>query len=306
MGRQLTDMQRPISRRQALINIAGTVAAGVGVATGAAYVAFAPRQQLPASASQRAPFSPGDSVGLFRPSDSTFYLVSSFMRQRADVHVTIPGLTGLPVAGDWAGNGIDAVGIFTPESGMFHLLAVNKTGAAVAHTVALGRSGDIPVAGDWKGAGHDGIGVYRPSEGSFYLKSSLDNAPPDIVISMGAAGDMPVAGDWNGDGIDGVGVYRPSQDTFFLSDSACSSCAATTDYSVSLGVGAGLPLAGNWLAQGRFGVGIFLPSASMMFLRNDPTQSGPPDYHMAVGLPGDLPVAGHWVRFAPPQPTPTS
>ena len=52
------------------------------------------------------------------------------------------------MVGDWDGDGIDSVGVFS--NGTFQLRNTNTAGAADL-TFSVGAAGDKPVAGDWDG-----------------------------------------------------------------------------------------------------------------------------------------------------------
>jgi hypothetical protein len=56
------------------------------------------------------------------------------------------GSAGLPVSGDWNGDGLDTMGFF--DRGFFLLRNRNTTGP-FEEAFNFGRSGDRPVAGDW-------------------------------------------------------------------------------------------------------------------------------------------------------------
>ena len=89
-------------------------------------------------------------IGIYRPSISTFFLRNSNASGIADIVVTY-GLPGdSPVVGDWDGNGTTTVGIYRSSLSLFSLRNANSAGDADA-TVAFGLMGDIPVVGNWYG-----------------------------------------------------------------------------------------------------------------------------------------------------------
>ena len=133
--------------------------------------------------------------------------------KRADVidHVFRYGESrDVPVAGDWNGDGIRAIGIF--RDGRWQLDA-DGDGRWTRHdaVVTFGQAGDLPVVGDFSGDGIEQIGVYR--NGTWYLDTNhnYELDAHDKVFEMGGAADMPVAGDWDGDGVDEPGLYRPGR-----------------------------------------------------------------------------------------------
>jgi hypothetical protein len=110
--------------------------------------------------------------------------------------------TGLPVTGDWDGDGITEIGLYTPgtenSAGRWQL----RTGTA-ALDFAFGDDAPYPVTGDWNGDGRTDIGVFTPAAGAFaregrwMLRSSTSAGRADLDFRFGE-GTYPVAGDWNG------------------------------------------------------------------------------------------------------------
>jgi photosystem II stability/assembly factor-like uncharacterized protein len=113
----------------------------------------------------------GDRIGVFRPSNGTWYLDFNGNGQwdMAFDRTSKFGMEGdLPVTGDWNGDGKTKIGVFRPNNGKWYL--------------------DLNGNGKWDGCG-DGL--------------------PDGCYTFGAKSDLPIVGDWNGDGIAEIGVFRP-------------------------------------------------------------------------------------------------
>jgi hypothetical protein len=88
-----------------------------------------------------------DTVGLYRPSGSTYFLANSFAAG-ADLVFGF-GIAGdLPLAGDWNGDGSDDVAIFRPSDHTMHLTTDHGL-TAVAFTFAA--RADFPLGGNWDG-----------------------------------------------------------------------------------------------------------------------------------------------------------
>ncbi|HEY1068282.1 MAG TPA: fibrinogen-binding protein, partial [Pirellulales bacterium] len=70
-------------------------------------------------------------------------------------------MPGLPVAGDFNGDGVDEVGVF--HNGKWHV-DTNNDGKLdhLDEVFEHGAVGDQPVVGDWDADGKDDPGVYRP------------------------------------------------------------------------------------------------------------------------------------------------
>src|SRR5262249_3395741 len=68
-----------------------------------------------------------DSIGLYRPSNGTFYLRNSFTSGVADRTITFPSVITsanrghmMPFAGDFDGDGYDTIGVMDPTTGYFY------------------------------------------------------------------------------------------------------------------------------------------------------------------------------------------
>jgi hypothetical protein len=108
--------------------------------------------------------------------------------------------TGLPVTGDWDGDGVTDVGLFIPggENRVGRWQLRTRT-AALDFT--FGGDATYPVTGDWNGDGRTDIGVYTPPallrEGRWELRSSTSAGVADLDFRFGT-GTYPVAGDFDG------------------------------------------------------------------------------------------------------------
>ena len=172
-----------------------------------------------------------DEVGVYRPSNSTFYL------RHDDGYVTsIPfGAAGdVPVTGNFFGGRGDQIGIYRPSTATFHLRFPN--GGVV--TYRFGNPGDSPLVGNWDGDvnGLDEFGVYRPSTRQAFLKRDFrDDAPVDVITLPTVSGDIPFV--MRRYGSDEVGFYRPSTRSFHQPGNAGV---------VTFGNTGDRPLTGDW------------------------------------------------------------
>jgi hypothetical protein len=198
------------------------------------------------------------SVGVFRPSDGTFYLdyngSGTWNGCGTDKCLQI-GLVGdVALVGDWNGSGTSKVGVFRPSDGTFYL-DYNGNGAwdgcGVDRCLQIGTNGDIPLVGDWNGSGTSKVGAFRPSDGTFYLdyngNGAWDGCGADRCLQIGVNGDVPLVGDWNGSGTSKVGAFRPSDGTFYLDyDGSGTWNGCGTDRCLQIGMSGDTPLVGKW------------------------------------------------------------
>ncbi|TWT77035.1 Serine-aspartate repeat-containing protein D precursor [Posidoniimonas polymericola] len=141
---------------------------------------------------------------------------------RADLidHVFHYGTPGdQPVAGDWNGDGIRAIGVY--RDGVW-ILDMDGDGRFTDRdqTFVFGTMGDLPVVGDWDGDGVDDLGVYRAGRWLVDSNSNRELDAKDTAFELGAPGDTPIAGDWDGDGADEPAVYGPKEPTVRVSQKA--------------------------------------------------------------------------------------
>jgi hypothetical protein len=148
-----------------------------------------------------------DTVGLYNPATSTFYLKDSNTTGMADVAFTYgPSNSGwIPVVGNWTGaaNGEDTIGLYSPATSEFYLRNSNTSGFADT-TFAYGPAagGCEPLAGDWTGAGADAVALYNPTTSTFFLKNSNSTGFADTTFNYGSGSQspawIPLAGVWPG------------------------------------------------------------------------------------------------------------
>ena len=134
-------------------------------------------------------------------------------KPRADVidHVFLYGAPGdVPVAGDWNGDGIRAIGVFRDGEWTLDLDGDGRLTETDGH-YTFGQAGDLPVVGDFNGDGVDEIGVYRHGQWIIDTNGNRQIDAHDTVFTLGGADDTPVVGDWDGDGTADPGTYHPGQ-----------------------------------------------------------------------------------------------
>jgi serine-aspartate repeat-containing protein C/D/E len=236
---------------------------------------------------------------------------------------------GIPVSGDWNGDGVDQIGIF---KGGYWLLDVNGDGKWDADDLMLrlGEEGDRPVTGDWDGDAKDDIGIYGPmwegdpeaieqdpgipdpdnragtrpknvppriveaTDGSRVMRlSSFGNSRADVidhVFGYGEEDDVPVTGDWNGDGIRTIGVFRGGA---WHVDMNADGVLDSADLRISFGQAGDIPLVGDFNGDGIEEIAVFR-NGSWIIDTNGNHEIDAADIVFELGERGDLPVVGDW------------
>ena len=77
---------------------------------------------------------------------------------------------GMPVVGDWDGDGRDGIGVL--KNGRWQLRQTADAGAADAGVFRFGPIGAMAVAGDWNGDGVDGVGTFNPVTAHWRLRQT--------------------------------------------------------------------------------------------------------------------------------------
>jgi hypothetical protein len=147
-------------------------------------------------------------VGVFRPSDGTFYLDADGNGQwdgcESDRCLQI-GMNGdTPLVGDWDGSGSAKVGVFRPSDGTFYLDFDGNgvwDGCESDRCTPIGLATDTPLVGDWNGDGTTKVGAFRPSDGIFYLDTNgntiWEGCGVDTCTPIGMSSDIPLVGKWS-------------------------------------------------------------------------------------------------------------
>ena len=145
-----------------------------------------------------------DTVGLYNPGTSIFYLRNANSTGVADVTFAYgPAGSGwTPIVGDWNADSIDTVGLYNPGAANFYLRNTNNTGVAdVTFMYGPAGGGWSPIAGDWDGDDIDTVGLYDPGVSNFYLRNTNNTGVADVTFNYGSAGgSTPIVGDWDGPG----------------------------------------------------------------------------------------------------------
>ncbi len=143
-----------------------------------------------------------DTVGVYRPGESRFYLTDNFTSYGASTSKRTftfgRGTTDIPVIGDWNGDGKDTVGVYRPkEGGRWYLTnEFSSYGSSTSkYTFLYGQTtGDEPITGDWNNNGKDTVGVQRGA--TFYLTNNTTGGATHYQFNFGRSSDQPLSGVW--------------------------------------------------------------------------------------------------------------
>jgi hypothetical protein len=188
-------------------------------------------------------------IGVYRPSDGTWYLNNSSQGYSA----TNFGLADDRIApAKFNADRTTDLAVFR-SGGWF---VRNPLGNPI--TAQFGSAGDIPVPADYDGDGFAEMAVFRPSDGTWYLWNWIFQR--FNAVQFGANGDQPVPADYDGDGKTDVAVYRPSDGTWYLLRSERGFTAA------QFGVAEDKPVTGDYDGDGKSDLAVYRPSSGVWYL----------------------------------------
>ncbi len=234
---------------------------------------------------------------------------------------------GIPLTGDFNGDGVDEIAIFK-EGEWFIDLNGNGRWDQDDLWAELGTAEDRPVVGDWDGDGKDDIGIFGPRwpkdevaiarepglpDPANLHRSEPKNVPPteeqapvgtrsvkvsiegatredliDHVFAYGQPQDQPIAGDWNGDGIRTVGTFRDGR---WVLDSDADGRQESSDAVVRFGQAGDQPVVGDWNGDGVEQIGVYR-NGTWILDTNGNQELDATDRVFEMGVGTDVPVVG--------------
>ena len=234
---------------------------------------------------------------------------------------------GLPIAGDFNGDGFSQIGVFADGQWFIDL---DGDGQWDIHDLwaKLGHRGDLPVTGDWDGDGKHDIGIYGLAwpgdpraigreaglpDRDRELKDHPENLPSaqerdqqqqrtlkhsahgrtrsdsiDHVFHFGAVGDRPVAGDWNGDGVATIGVFAGGR---WHLDSDGDGEFNDVDEEKTFGAVGDIPVVGDFNGDGIDELGVY---RGTQFILDTNRNFRIDDGDKVLPAPPGRPVVGDW------------
>jgi serine-aspartate repeat-containing protein C/D/E len=244
------------------------------------------------------------------------------------LQANLGGHDGLPIVGDFNGDGKAQIGIYL-EGLWFLDLNSNGRWDEGDLWIQLGQLGDLPVTGDWDGDGKTDVGIFGPAwvrdevavrnepglpDAANRREGPPKNLPPqenqqtsgsralrltsrgplradviDHVFFFGNRGTTPVTGDWNGDGITNIGIFADGR---WLLDMDGDGRLTANDLVIeSFGQPGDLPIVGDWNGDGISDLGLWRQGLFILDTDGDHRIS-PTDRRIRLGEKGDLPIAG--------------
>ena len=235
---------------------------------------------------------------------------------------------GIPVTGDFNGDGTTEIGVFVKG-----IWFIDLNGNGVWDDgdlwVRMGSENDLPVTGDWDGDGKTDIGVYGPAWDGDARAIAAEPGLPDVqndrtgrpknlppephqasagwrtmkrtsrgelradvidhVFEYGRQGDVPVAGDWNGDGVTNIGLFR--EGTWYLDLDGNGQWSEADAYVPDFGRPGDKPVVGDWNGDGVDNLGVYRNGLWILDTDGD-RQLTASDRVFELGGPDDLPVVG--------------
>lgn len=183
----------------------------------------------------------------------------------------------IPVAADYDGDGYAELAVFRPSDGVWYMWNwVFQRFSAVQ----FGLAGDKPVPADYDGDGKTDVAVYRASEGTWYLLRSTGGF---TAARFGLSQDKPVAGDFDGDGRADIALYRPSDGNWYLLQSTDGFAAA------HWGITTDIPTPADYDGDGKTDTAVYRPTEGNWYISQS---SNGAFAAVHFGLNGDAPVSG--------------
>jgi len=204
-------------------------------------------------------------------------------RTATPAHEAVFGLPdGLPIVGDFDGDGVDEIGIY--RRGHF-FLDLNGNGVWDDEDLwaRLGDEFDLPVTGDWNGDGKDDIGIFGPAWPGDPQALAFETGLPDLqnqVLPLPKPKNVPPKPQ---EATSGLRLLRRTATGMTRAD--------VIDHVFLYGAGVQIPVTGDWSGDGIKNIGVFRDGHWRLDADGDGRWSEG-DQVFEYGTAGDLPVVG--------------
>jgi hypothetical protein len=210
---------------------------------------------------------------------------------------------GIPLVGDWDGDGDDDIGLFRPSPRTFTLYVDGVLFQTITG-LGKGKTGNQPLVGDWDGDSAAEVGLYRGVTGVFTLDHLGDQSDIRTYTSLdGRPGGKAVVGDWDGDGSDSLGLFRALSGRWTLDvneDGVFDGGITDRQFILLGGSVPGMPLVGDWDGDGDDEAGVFHGTRVSPWRLDvngngifDPAE-GDLRFGKLRGKAGGIPLVGRW------------
>ena len=135
-------------------------------------------------------------------STGVYTIYSGWNRPVSRTTIRLPAASGIPLMGDWNGDGLATPGIY--QNGSWRITNAAAGTRQWENLTRFGGATDTPVVGYLDGDRRVDVGTFNNGTWNWQLSSQSNRTREQF----GEPGDRPVVGDWDGDGKDDLGVFR--------------------------------------------------------------------------------------------------
>ena len=201
---------------------------------------------------------------------------------------------GIPIAGDFNGDGFDELGMFL-DGRWFVDLNGNNQWDKDDLWASFGSPGDLPVVGDWNQDGKDDFGIVTRAGAATFRASTKD---PGFAHPLNNRDFVDLTGDLEGvagNPIKNLGIVRNQLEPALLRSAHGGEQKAAVRHVFEFGDAGTVPVVGDWSGSGVKSIGTFHEGCWKLDLDGDGRWTTA-DALVHLGQPGDKPVVGDFNR----------